>query len=32
MKNKLYYIVMPPGWASAGSAKTALAAKRDFWR
>jgi sterol desaturase/sphingolipid hydroxylase (fatty acid hydroxylase superfamily) len=30
IKNKLLYIIMPPGWAPDGSAKTALAVRRDF--
>jgi sterol desaturase/sphingolipid hydroxylase (fatty acid hydroxylase superfamily) len=31
IKNKLLYIVMPPGWTPAvGSTKTALAIRRDF--
>jgi sterol desaturase/sphingolipid hydroxylase (fatty acid hydroxylase superfamily) len=30
IKNKLLYIIMPPGWTPASSAKTALALRRDF--
>ncbi len=32
IKNKLLYIVMPPGWTPVSSAETAVAIRRDFLR